>query len=331
MKGKTFIDGTDIYAAYGALVTEGGYNGLVQFPSLKTVEYNDWYEEDGIEADLSNPVLDTKNVSVSFAFVGMRMDPFIKALSDAGYHTFEFREIGRTFRLRLVSAGNPTVCGGLRLVTLTFADDFPLDGYEYIAPEDGKPDAVCLIDGRSLSVYGVRILEGTRAQVEKMPAVKTALLRNMVTLSGAIYDSGSPVRYRSQYLTLYCLMRSSSLESFWKNHDALLYDLTRQGERRLDVEDYPKIHECYYKSMGVQEFSVTDGSVWMKFTLLLTSARQSDKISCYATGIWIDRGTWWMKDKWKMMPDTSVFALGSWNMKGGWKAGDVWKNSPDAA
>ena len=298
MKEKTLIDGKDIYAVYGAFVTEGGYNGLVQFPSLKAVEYNDWYEEDGIEADLSNPVLDTKNVTVSFAFVEMRIDPFIKALSDAGYHSFEFKEIGRTFRLRLVSVGNPTVCDGLRLVTLTFADDFPLDGYEYIAPEGGKSGVECLIDDRSLSAYGVRILEGTRSQVEKAPDVKTALLRNIGTLSGAIYDSDSPVRYKSRDLTLYCLMRSSSLESFWKSHDALLYDLTRPGERSFDVEDYPKIHECYYKSMSVQEFSVTDGNVWMKFTLLLTSARQSDKISCYATGIWLNEGIWRMSDIW---------------------------------
>lgn len=285
MTGKTFIDGVDIYTAYGAFVTEGGYGGLVQFPPLKAVECTDWYEEDGIEADLSNPVLDTKNVSVSFAFVDMRMDPFIKALSDAGYHTFEFREIGKTFRLRLVSAGNPTVCDSLRLVTLTFADDFPLDGYEYASPESGgTADDGYTVDGRSLSEYGVRVLQGTRAQMEKTPAVKTALLRNIGSMPGAIYDGESPVRYKSRDLTLYCLMRASSLDVFWRNHDALLYDLSRPEERELSSLDVDKVFRCYYRSMSVQEFSVAGGEVWMKFTLALTATGMDRKPSCFASG-----------------------------------------------
>lgn len=306
MKGKTFIDGTDIYTAYSAFVTEGGYTGLVQFPPLKAVEYNDWYEEDGIEADLSNPVLDTKNVTVSFAFVDTRMDPFIRAMSDAGYHSFEFKEIGRIFRLRLVSAGNPVVCDGLRMVTLTFADDFPLDGYEYIAPEteifvnDGY-----YMDGKSLSEYNVRILQGTRAQMEMIPAVKTALLRNIVSLPGAIYDSESPVRYKSRDLALYCLMRASSLDVFWRNHDALLYDLARPDERELSSLETDKEYRCYYKNMSVQELSIVGGDVWMKFTLTLVSTGMDKKPSCFASGRWISSGVWRWEDAWKNSQDVA--------------------------
>lgn len=298
MTGKTFIDGVDIYTAYGAFVTEGGYNGLVQFPSLKAVEYNDWYEEDGIEADLSAPVLDTKNVSVSFAFVGSEIGLFITALSDRGYHSFEFREMGRTFSLRLVSAGEPTVCDDLCIMTLTFADDFPLEGYEYAAPGNGAWETRYLIDGKDLACYGIKILQGTRAQVKKIPAVKTALLRNIGSLPGVIYDADSVVRYKSRDLTLYCLIQASSLESFWEKHDALLYDLIRPGERELLAE--MKIHKCYYNSMKVQEFSIIAGIVWMKFSVTLTSMRSSDDISCFATGSWIDKGVWRMSDIWKM-------------------------------
>lgn len=268
MKGKTYIDGKDIFTAFGALVTDGGYSGLVEFPSLKTVEYNDWQEEDGIEPDLSSPVLDTKDVSIPFAFVGTRIDPFVAALSDKGYHSFEFRELGRTFRLRLVSVGTPSVCGDLRLVTMTFADDFPLDGYEYAEPTCSGPETGCTIDGRDLSEYGIRILQGTRAQLEAVPAVKPALSRNIRTVSGAYYDGDAAVRFKSRNLSLYCLVRSRTAQDFWKNHYALLYDLTRPQDRILKVLGSDTVSRCYYGSMNVQEFMVANG-IWMKFNLTL--------------------------------------------------------------
>ena len=268
MKGKTYIDGTDMYTTYGAFVTMGGYDDLVQFPALKSVTYNDWFEEDGIEADLSDPVLDTKNVSISFAFIGKPVEAFVSALSDAGYHSFQFVEIGRTYSLRLVSAGNPTVCNGLTLVTMTFADDFPLEDYEYVSPVAGAGNGDgYTIDGKNLIEYGVRILEGTRAQMEKTPAVKTALLRNISIASGVIYDSVAKLTFKSRDLSLYCLMRSPDLTTFWRNHDALLYDLVRPQERTISGDG--KSYKCFYKSMGVNEFAPVHG-VWMKFTLNMT-------------------------------------------------------------
>ena len=62
MEGRLFIDGGDAYLQYGAYVVNGGWNELVAYPPLKPVESNDWQEEDGIEADLSAPVLDTREV-----------------------------------------------------------------------------------------------------------------------------------------------------------------------------------------------------------------------------------------------------------------------------
>ena len=268
MTGKTFIGGTDIYTAFGAFVTDGGYEDLAQFPPLKAVESNDWFEDDGIEADLSEPVLDTRNVSISFAFIRKPVEAFVSALSDAGYHSFQFVEIGRTFSLRLVSAGNPTVCNGLTLVTMTFADDFPLEDYEYVSPVAGAGNGDgYTIDGKNLIEYGVRILEGTQAQMERIPAVKTALLRDVSIVPGVIYDSEAKLTFKSRDLSLYCLMRSPDLATFWRNHDALLYDLVKPEERILSGAG--KTFRCYYKDMKINEFMPLNG-VWMKFTLNLT-------------------------------------------------------------
>ena len=84
MINRLFIDGNDAYLQYGVYVTSGGYNELVAFPPLKSVESNDWQEEDGVEADLSAPVLNTREVQVKFAFSGLfsRFCAFIELLSD---------------------------------------------------------------------------------------------------------------------------------------------------------------------------------------------------------------------------------------------------------
>lgn len=286
MKGKTFIDNKDLWIAYGAYVTEGGYRGLLQFPSMKTVEYNDWQEEDGIEADLSVPMLDTKSVQISFAFIGTASDLLLKALSDKGYHKWSFNEIGMTFTLRLVFAGTPVVAGGMRLLTLTFADDFPLDMEAFVRQD--LPSSKYLtgykLDGIDLSSYDIRILKGTRAEIEKPPAVKQAMLRNIHSVPGAIYDGESLVTYTTKDITLYCLMRTDSIEKFWRAHDTLLYDLMRPQERILSVDDADMDYSCFYKSMSVQEF-VPVGGVWMKFTLVLTVNRGDtiQRTLCYDT------------------------------------------------
>lgn len=297
MTGKTYIDSKDIWTTYGAYVTEGGYDGLAGFAPLKAVESNDWQEEDGIEADLSAPELDTRSLSISFAFVSSPVDGMIKALSDKGYHSFRFSDLGdREFKLRLVSAGSPEIAGNLRLMTLTFADDFPLEDYTYAAPSGGFWwDDGYTLDGVKLSDYGIRVLEGTRSEMEGVPDVKTAMLRNISVIPGAEYDGEGKVTFKSRDLTVRCLMRAGSMSEFWENHDALLYDLSRPQERTLYCRALSRSYMCYYRSISVEEF--IPSARWMKFSLKLTTvAPPVDGVSCYATGVWIDEGVWRMAD-----------------------------------
>ncbi len=129
MIGKLYIDGKDTYALYGVFVVNGGYNELLAFPSLKKIDSNDWAEEDGIEPDLYSPVLDTRELNIKFSHHGIdaRFGAFVELLSDMAYHTFDFREIGKTYKLRLVNQTSLSLAFRLGLFTLRFADDFPLD------------------------------------------------------------------------------------------------------------------------------------------------------------------------------------------------------------
>ena len=271
MKGRLYIDGNDAYKQYGVYVVQGGWNELISYPSLKAVESNDWQEEDGTEADLSAPVLDTREIQLKVAFTGLdsRFFSLISLLSDGAYHAFDCHHIKRTYRLRLVSQPNLSVAQALGAVTMKFADDFPLSGYTYKKPASNVAAYDdYTFDGVKFTDYGVRVLKGTLDEVKKMPTVKTNLLRNISTKAGALYD-GKNVSYKSKDVKINCLMRADTLDELWRNYDALLYDLIRPNERKLWVKELNKNFPFYYKSCQVTEFYPTD-KIWLQFVLTVT-------------------------------------------------------------
>lgn len=270
MSGRFYIDGKDAFSEYGIYVQEGGYNELVAFPPLKEVTSNDWQEEDGIEPDLSEPRLNTKNFSLKIVLSGedYRWGGFIEKLSDKAYHNFDFKEIGRSYRLRLVSNPNTDLATLLGFITVKLADDFPLDGYTYKEPESGVPYTNYYeLDGKAFSDYGVHVLKGTLNEIEKSPDVKTCLLRNINKLNGALYD-GEKVTYKAKDVKINCLMKAASIVEFWRNYDAFLYDLIRPEQRLLYSDETGYEYPCYYKSCSVSEFYASD-MIWFKFTITL--------------------------------------------------------------
>lgn len=272
LRGRLYIDGHDAYLTYGVYVVKDGWNELIAYPSLKKPEENEWFEEDGVEVDLSDPVLDVKEVQLKVAYGGIynRFIDFVDMLSDGAYHEFECPSICRKFRLRLTQMPNLTEIAYLGNVTLKLSNDFPLNGYKYRAPQSSimvKDDFT--IDGRPFTDYGARILKGSLSDIKKAPQVKTALLRNIKTKTGVIYDGDAPVFFKAKDVKLKILMRAETLEELWRNYDALLYDLVRPGERSLGVSLFEQEFPCYYKSASVTKFYPV-GKIWLEFTLTLT-------------------------------------------------------------
>ena len=272
MNGKLYIDGNDVYLQYGVYVISGGWNELLALPPLKTVKSNDWQEEDGIEADLEAPVLNTRELTMKFAISGAfsRYYDFLALLADGAYHTFRCEEIGRTFNLRLVSHSNLDTVRILGFLSVKFADDFPLLNYTYAAPTGGGvplSEDYC-VDDIPLTDYGVRVLQGSLDEVMKGAAVKQAMLRNIASQGGAQYDGAGAVHYKSKDVKLSCLLRADSLSEMWRNYLALLHDLTQPEERSLSVAALEVEFPFYYKSCSVKDFSPV-GRVWLEFTLTI--------------------------------------------------------------
>lgn len=282
MNGIFYIDGKDS-SLYGIRILEGGYNGILSFAPLKDPEMtNNWKEEDGIEVDLSDPKLDTKEVEIKFGAIGSYLTgDFIYLISDGAYHTFNLVEIGYTCKLRLVTELNTQHFIQAKTFALKFADDFPLAGYAYQAPlSDTVPTQGYELDGVDFSTYGIRVLEGSEAQIAKSPAVKKNMLRNIITQNGAIYDDKKVV-YETKEVPLNCCLIAKDIAEFWRNYNAFLYDLIRvveieedgikvlKGDRSLFVESVYEEYPCYYKSSKVSLWDPNGSSIWCKFTLTL--------------------------------------------------------------
>lgn len=278
MIGRFNIDGIDAYEQFGVFIANTGLVGLLQYPALKKVDSNDWPEEDGEEFDLSEPALDTKTFQIKFAsHKANRVGAFIEKISDKSYHDFEVPAIKQVFRLRLTDQQSLVLYSRGKTFTLQFADDFPLRDYAYLAPQSTM-NRVCgyEIDAIDLGEYGVSILEGSLAEVEKSPAVKQNLLQNFQKESGAIYD-GEFVVFKAKDVTLKCAMRATTADEFWRNYKALLFNLTRADERQLYVDKTGYEYPCYYKSCASSKYLPMKGKIWWVFdlTLVFTSFRVS--------------------------------------------------------
>lgn len=291
-QSQIYIDGADAYKQFGIFVTQGSYDSLVSFPSSKSLDSNDWPEEDGQEFDLSAIVLNSGEVSIELAFVNhLKFANFVTLLSDKGYHDFRFAELDRTYRLRLASQNGFEVFPGLNVAKFTLVNDFPREAeFVYQAPVGGLPlPGGYEIDDRDFADYGVLVLQGSDAEIRKAPSVKKNLLQDFKRQDGAVYD-GEVVTFQTKEVALKCLMRTPDVKTFWRNRDALLHDLTRQSvkrdsegyeyrdaERSLYYDAYSESYPCYYKSCQTNELKIA-GGVWWEFTLTLvfTSFRLYD-------------------------------------------------------
>lgn len=272
MIGKLHIDGKDAFIEYGIFVHDSGYSALVQWPALKSIDSNDWPEEDGIDPDLSDPKLNTKDFTIKFCCVdNEKTVKLFQNLTDGAYHAFMFDEIGIEKELRLVSQPDISTIVPLQIFSLRLADDFPLKGYQYMEPVS-IPDCYQQgfeIDGVDLSSYGVWITEGTLNRILKAPDVKQNLIVNTENIEGAIYENTN-VRFKSKDVVFKCFLKAPSIEIFWRNYNAFLYDITRPTERMLYIIDSEEYFSFYYKSSQVRKFAILyDGSVWCEFDITL--------------------------------------------------------------
>lgn len=275
------IDGIDALATYGLRLGDNSLTSLIQWAELKDVYTNDWHEEDGVEPDLTNPVLDTRKCTLSFVgnTTTAQVDEFVALWSNGAYHTLT-TTVGFSYRLRLVSNDSLKWENGLCIVKLTFADDFPLDGYTFKRPSSLIAyDSNYIVDNIPLTAYGVNVLAGINSELLKIPEVKENLVQSFDNVPGVTYDNAG-VRFKAREVRIPCLMRAATLEEFKTNYNALLYNLTQPDIHTLIATTLGKRYTFHYVSQNVRRAYLT-GKLWVEFDIVIKVIAPPSNITAY--------------------------------------------------
>lgn len=279
LTGRIIIDGQDAYTGFGVVLSD--YSKIIQWPQYKAVETNNWHEEDGLEADLSNPALAGRTFSVSFSVRhldnNLRAQTLLSMLSEQVYHTLYFPQLGKTFSdVRYVSNSNFATNEKWDTLTLVFAQD------SVERPSGETPQAYTApplgytIDDADFGLFGCTVTRGTRASMWKYASAKENQKTDSRYTSGISYDSSDGVHLSSRDITVNLHMHSS-LALFWSNWNALWslvfkVDSTRGSSAAVRVvEGDGMTFQCYYKSNAVSRFFLTENNeVWCDFTITFT-------------------------------------------------------------
>lgn len=273
MKNKLFIDGRDAFIEYGVFVEQNGFKQLIQFAAFKKIDTTDWPEEDGIEADLTEPKLDTRTLQIQFCITNTRYaEDLFDELSIGAYHTFEFREIKKTYRLRMTQNGSFSSLIKLGKLTLTFSDDFPVipTGTHYDLDKSDIRQIGFEIDGIDFSQFGAYVLKGSEDNIRKSAGTKGNLKISTKNNAGVIYDS-SAVSFKSKDVTLKLLIDAPDIDEFWTRYNGLFAVVLQPETRNFYYAALGNEYDCYYKSMSVSKFDILrSGKVWCEFSIALT-------------------------------------------------------------
>ena len=280
---RLYIGGADVLEYTDVCTAFGGFDELIAFPPLKTPPANDWHEERGFDPDLSDPVLDTREVTLRLSATGQwDYDGTIGMLEVSPVIDVRAPSIGRSWSLRFIA---PTGGANASTFGLKFADDTPMQGYTYQPPNAEKEREWILSTSRrddfvitespkrSFADYGARVLGDVVGEMDRRNEVKTGLLRKFSTKPGAFYDKGALFNEKGGDRSVQLLMRADTLAELWRNYDALLADLIRPGARRY--KDAP----FYYSSCRVDKFIPDEPRPWLQFTLTLTFYEGSSEFS----------------------------------------------------
>lgn len=272
MVGNLFIDGKDALLVYGVFVEYGGYKSLIQMPSFKKISTTEWHEYDGEEIDLTEPVLDSKTFSMQFCIINIDYAEILfDELATGAYHIFEFRDIGKSYKLRLTQNGSFSSFIKLGKLTLSFADDFPVvpSGEPYQLGKSEIRQFGYKLDGIDFSQFGSYILKGSDDAIRKAPNVRSNLSVDSTSLPGLIYDD-EYVTFKSKDVALNLLINTDSIDEFWKRWNSLFAIVLKPEARSFYFSALDHEYECYYKSNSVRKFEIMrNGHVWCEFNLTL--------------------------------------------------------------
>ena len=282
MAGSCIINGVDI-ANLGMFILRGGDNDLIAFPERKEPKSNDWFEQDGLDVDLSEIYFNAKKVTIKCYLNAATTHDFLtnlnafKALITSSENkSIYLREFNKTFLLRYVSCQQFTFKGGLiktppksAEIDVQFSDDTPLLMFDrtITAPISTKimPTYVYLND-IELKNFGV-IVKNIYDSALQFSDSKEGIIITQERNSGQVVYPSS--KLKSKKITIECAMLADTRDEFYTNYYALFNQLTILQALQLRLAD-GTTRNCYYSSMtNFSKIKPFSSGIHIQFTLNL--------------------------------------------------------------
>lgn len=269
--GECIIDGTDI-ATLGMFIERDGSNDLLVFPSRRVPDTNDWFEEDGLEVDLSGVTFDAKKVVINYVMIAdnyplfkQRLNAFHNLHNQPGSRSIYIREYATTFTLRFQSFVNYEHRGGYynysrkrAKIFVEYYMDNPLEMYTSAIGSPVGPDATFAgvkINAVDLSKYGITVRE-VYSSALRLRSFKNVLIRTAENYPGQIADDGkitgstelvTPKR-KAKEIQISCAMSSDSVNNLLINMNALFAVL--RSDVPVAFSHTSEQSFCYYTKMS---------------------------------------------------------------------------------
>lgn len=280
------IDNIDM-ATLGMFILRGGDYDLLSFPSRKPVPTNDWFEEDGIEVDLSDVAFNEKEVALKCYLKGISTSDFLtklttlkNVLTASGMRSVLIAAMNKTFSLRFKGFQDPQISGGLikqgstsAKFTINFSMDDPLQifsGVNLVPTGIGETSHV-KINGYDLSRFNIIVREVYNSAFQFL--IKEGLSSTNEITSGTIVDTNFAAKLASKQISIACSMICPSLENFYTNYNALFNNLRLPEPLLVAFVGANAQMSCYYSRMEnfVKKRPFSSGRIYVEFTLTFTT------------------------------------------------------------
>lgn len=265
MIGACTIDGTDI-ATLGMFIVKGGDYDFLSFPERKDPLINDWFEEDGLDVDLSEVFFEAKKVSVKYylsatdaTLFNQRLNAFEMLHYQTGYRQIYVREFDRTFSLRFKEISDYKHKGGLAksgkksaFITVDYMMDDPFQSFEPNAPSSPISTRANLaqvkLNTYDFSKFGI-VIQDAYSSALKIRAPKLGLALAFERRTGLLSDMDYVPSKRGRQITIACTMLANSTAEFQSNYNALFNQVRITEALEIELPNTTVIN-CYYKRMA---------------------------------------------------------------------------------
>lgn len=283
MIGACTIDGTDI-ATLGMFIVKGGDTDFLSFPERKEPLTNDWFEEDGLDVDLSEVFFEAKKVSVKYYISAANATAFKQQLTafetlhyQTGYRQIYIREFDKTFSLRFKEISDYKHSGGyvksgkkFGFITVDYMMDDPLQVYNAnLVPVSNRAHlAQVKLNGYDFSKFGI-VIQDAYSSTLRLRSPKLGLILAFERRTGLLSDMAYVPAKAGRQITIACTMLADTLAEFYSNYNALFNQLTKAGAIELELPTTEVIN-CYYKRMDdFEKANAFNSFIKIKFNLIL--------------------------------------------------------------